>query len=202
MPTIEEGFPWLTGGVKRGYRSRSYSYVSDAELNRFLGALSGFTRTVSGGTPLYKKSIPYGYLGNTPITYDAVVTTRPLGAAAGGGHLVVLSIENEDEDVDPGHVWSGLFNDIFGKIGGVFSHAEARRTFDGDRHSSFYSYSFKLEEAPYRFKITPTEPEDREAGNIDATKEDSIARYTWGGGTQKASYGTFSIGVWLIRKKF
>jgi hypothetical protein len=159
--------------------------------------LTGFTRTVSGGTPLYQKNdIPYSALG----PYDAAVTTRPLGAAAGGGYIVTLSLENENGDIyAPAN---DAFNNIFGKIGGVFSRAEARKIFNGDEKSSFYSYSFKLEEAPYRFKITPAEPEDREAGNIDATKEDSIARYTWGGGTQKASYGTFSIGVWLIIKKF
>jgi hypothetical protein len=201
MPTIEEGFPWLTGGVKRGERNRVYR-VSEAELNRFLGALSGFTYDDAGSTSsttFYRKDgIPYappGYIPN--VKYDATVGIRSLGAPMGGGYMVMLWIENGDGDVNPGYVWSGLFNDIFGPIGGVFSHAGADRTFTGDRHSSFYSYAYDLEKD--RFKITPTDDNERAKGNIDAKKEDNIAIYLWKGSISPA-FLNISIGIWDISK--
>jgi hypothetical protein len=203
MPTIEEGFSIHgTDGVKREERTRAYR-VSDAELNRFLSLriAAGFTYDKVGSTSsttFYRKNdIRYGQTGpNTYLIYDASIGIRKLGAPMGGGHLVVLRIVNKSGNI---HAFvNDAFNDIFEKINGIFSHAGADRTYTGNKWSYFYSYSFDLEDN-YGFTITPAEPEDREAGNINAKKEDNIAIYLWKGSISP-DFLNISIGIWDISK--
>jgi hypothetical protein len=199
MPTIEEGFPFINNVVIESAQIVRVYRVSDAEFSRFLGALSGFIYDNVGSTSsttFYRKDgIHYSDLGSTPIIYDASVGIRKLGAPMGGGYMVTLRLENDNGDIYA--FVNDAFNDIFEKINGIFSHERAVRGYVGRIPSKFYSYSFKLED-DYGFTITPKKEEDRVAGNIDALKEDNIARYMWKGSI--STYLNVSTGIWDIAK--